>query len=341
MIIFVLLNIGIIAYTAVLEFSGGPPDKLSFSFGLANLALILCGFGCALFALAIETFKYVLMMKTLDLKVSLKHAFQVAALGKYYDNITPSAIGGQPFQIYYFSKNGYDAGKSLAMPLSAFFTMQAGFVILALVAFIFFGGMVETLAIKIPAYVGLVLYALAPSFIILSIIFPSSSGSIVLFIVRLGAKLRIIKDPAAKRKSILKTVNDYHMSIRTITTKKGLLLALLFLSVIYQIAIMSIPFFMLQAYNGSMPYLNLVVMSVFIYCAITIVPTPGNSGAAEGSFYLLFSTLDASGLFWAMLIWRLSCYYLYIAIGGCVIGYNAVSDRIRKRRKNNEPEMET
>ena len=50
---------------------------------------------------------------------------------------------------------------------------------------------------------------------------------------------------------------------------------------------------------------------------LTHIPTPGNSGAADLSFYVLFSTgLTTAGLaFPAMVVWRILSFYSLIIIG--------------------------
>lgn len=331
-IIFIVVNGGVIAYTAVDEFSKERPS-LGYQFHLSNFAFIFAGFGCMLLALAMETIKYIAMMRDLGQKVSVKVAFETAALGKYYDNITPSGAGGQPFQIYHMHKNGYGSGVSAAMPLASFLFMQLAFVFIAILTFIFFGNVVDTLAIRIPAFIGIFCYAIVPFFIILSAISDKTAKIIVNFFIRLGGKLRIVKNVDEKIASVEHTLDDYHDNIRLITQKKGLIVKLSIYSIIYQLAICSIPFFVLHAYRGSGSLLHIIAQTVFIYCAITIIPTPGNSGAAEGSFYLIFSQLDYSGLFWGMLIWRFICYYSFIIIGILIYAYNTFVQYLKNRKE--------
>ena len=186
---------------------------------------------------------------------------------------------------------------------------------LAIVVFVFNGDATDIAAIKVSAYVGLVFYAIIPGFIILFSISQKTASKILMFVIRLGAKIRIVKNPEATTASVLKSLGEYHQSMLLISRNKTTAVKLLVLSVFYQVALCSIPFFVLHAYNGGGSYFDILTMTVFIYCAITIIPTPGNSGAAEGSFYIIFSALDSSSLFWAMLIWRLICYYSFILIG--------------------------
>lgn len=332
--VFVAVNAAVISYTAVTEFSNRPPEELSFTFGLSNWALLFAGICCMLLALALESFKYIVMMRNLNQKVSPKAAFQTAALGKYYDNITPSGIGGQPFQIYNMHTMGYSNGVSAAMPLTSFLTMQIGFVILAIIVMVFKPNVIEGLVgIKIVAIIGVICYMIVPAAIILFTISQKTATKLICGIVHLGAKIHLIKKPDETISSIMKSVTEYHDSIIMMSRKKWLLVKLLAMSLLYQLAISSIPFFVLLAYNGSASYIDTVAMTVYIYCAITVIPTPGNAGAAEGSFYLIFSQLDPTGLFWSMLVWRVICYYGFIVIGIGIYGYNMLSARKAAKSK--------
>lgn len=332
--VFVIVNAAVITYTAITEFSNRPPEDLRFEFGFTNVMFLIAGIACMLLALAIETFKYIVMMRNLNEKVSPKAAFQTAALGKYYDNITPSGIGGQPFQIYNMHSMGYSNGVSAAMPLTSFLTMQTGFVILAILVMVFKSDVIENLVgIKIIAIVGVICYMIVPAAIVLFTISQKTATKLITGVINLCAKIRLIKNPEKTISSILKSVGEYHDSIVMMSRKKWLLVKLLVMSFIYQLAISSIPFFVLLAYNGSASYIDTVAMTVYIYCAITVIPTPGNAGAAEGSFYLIFSQLDPTGLFWSMLVWRVICYYGFIVIGIGIYAFNVWSKRKAKKKR--------
>ena len=339
-IIFVAFNAGVILFTALREFGSKPPEKLGFAFGPWNYLMIGAGFLCPLIAIGIETAKYMLMMKATKEKLSFKHAFETAALGKYYDNITPSGVGGQPFQIYNLHKAGYSNGSSMAMPLTGFFTMQTGFVILAILTFILNGDVVTGLEIRIPAYIGVVMYMFAPALIIIFTISEQAGETLIRFFVGIGAKIRLIKRPDKLIGSLIRTFSEHRESVLMISRKKWLLPVLLGLSFLFQVAMMSIPYFIIRAYNGDVSYVNLLSMTVYAYCAITIIPTPGNSGAAEGAFYIIFSQLDPTGLFWSMLIWRLACFYLFIGIGIAIYAAKAVKAGSMKRKAQRMAEEE-
>ena len=87
------------------------------------------------------------------------------------------------------------------------------------------------------------------------------------------------------------------------------------MSVIFNLLISMIPFFVLTAFGGAVDFLPCFVTTVAVTSAVYFVPTPGNSGAAEGAFYAVFSALSSGYVFWAMLVWRFFSYYVYILTG--------------------------
>ncbi len=332
LILFILLNAGVLIYTASLEFSKPAPKYRGEPFGLKNILFLVGAIMCVALVLITETVKYMLMMRHLGEKVSVKCAFETAALGKYYDSITPSGAGGQPFQIWHLYSHGYSSGASSAMPLSGFVTMQFGFVFLALFVFIFNNNAISKTALKVTAYIGAFVYMIVPVMIIISALAPQIAAKIVVFFVKIGTALHLVKQP---KKSIMKSVKalkNYSNSLKKITNNVRLVILLLALSLVFQTALCSIPYFVIHTFGGNLGFFRALSMCVFVYAAITIVPTPGNSGAAEGSFYLLFSQLETSGLFWAMLVWRFLCYYSFILIGLIIYGYNALI-KLRNKKK--------
>ena len=340
-VLFVLLNAAVIYFTAANEFSKKAPAPIKFDF--TNVLYLFGGILCLVIFLGCETAKYMIMMRHLGEKVSFRHAFCTAALGKYYDCITPSGAGGQPFQIYYLHSNGYSNGASSAMPLSGFFTMQFGFVILCIFAFIFGNGVANGVlapGIKITSYCGAIGYTIVPVMIIITGIAPKIAMRIVAFFVRTGAKLRIVKKPNHTIMRAVRSLNNYSTNIKMITKDRGMLFKLLLLSVILQLAMCSMPFFAVHTFGGDIGFFEALILCIFIQSAISLILTPGNAGAAEGLFYIVFSSLGKSGTFWAMLLWRLLCYYSFIIIGVLVYGFNAVT-KIRDKRKaaqlNQEP----
>ena len=329
--LFVLINIAVIAATAVNEFSGTPAGAFQFGFTRRALFFLGCTGLCLAVLLCAESLKYLLMMKFLGEPVSFRVAFETAALGKYYDCITPSGAGGQPFQILWLHRHGYSDGASSAMTISGYITMQAGFILLALGVFIAHRS-VELEAIRYTAYFGLFLFALIPGLLVMFSFMPNTVKKLISAVIRLGGRLKIVKNPDETIDRLLEMLDSYHSSFSVISKDKLLLLCLIVLSLIYRFALCSMPFFVLKMFGASVSYWRIFAMTIYIYASICLVPTPGNAGAAEGAFYLVFSAMKSDGVFWAMLIWRLFSHYSFIIIGGAIYGINALSAKRKWER---------
>ena len=330
--LFVLINIAVVAATAVNEFSSntGAPAVPVFS---DDAVLYL---GCSLLCLAVlfcaESLKYLLMMRSLREKPSLRVAFETAALGKYYDCITPSGAGGQPFQILWLHRHGYSDGASSAMTISGYVTMQAGFILLALGIFVAHRS-VELEAVRYTAYLGLMLFSLIPCLLVLFSVMPKTIKKLVSAVIRMCGKIRLIRNPEESTARVMEMLDNYRSSLAVIAKDKLTMAGLIILSLIYRIALCSMPFFVLKMFGASVDFLRIFASTIYIYATICLVPTPGNAGAAEGAFYLVFSAMGSGGVFWAMLIWRIFSYYSFIVTGAAVYGSNALR---RKRERKGE-----
>ena len=333
--VFVLINIAVIAATAINEFSGKPAGSVGLVFSKRALFWLGCTALCLVVLLCAETLKYLLMMHSLKERVSLRVAFETAALGKYYDCITPSGAGGQPFQILWLHRHGYSDGAASAMTISGYVTMQAGFILLALAVFITHRS-VELDAIRYTAYFGLVLFSLIPSLLVLFSVMPKTVKKLVSAVIRLCGRIRLVKDPEESTARVMEMLDSYHSSLAVIAKDKPAMICLLLLSLIYRIALCSMPFFVLKMFGAPVNFLHIFASTIYIYATICLVPTPGNAGAAEGAFYLVFSAMGSEGVFWAMLIWRLFSHYSFIIIGAVIYGVNALQGRRVRGGKKNE-----
>ena len=63
-------------------------------------------------------------------------------------------------------------------------------------------------------------------------------------------------------------------------------------------------------------WLQAAQITLILFASIAFIPTPGNSGAADLSFFMFFkSGLKAGLAFPATIVWRLLSFYGYIIIG--------------------------
>lgn len=337
-VLFILINVAVIAATAAAEF-GNSEEAAELSEVHINGWWLVPAAICFLVAISCEIYKYILMMREMSRekdKFSLRQAIVTARrtvlLGRYYDNITPAAIGGQPFQIYYMRKHSnLPTGVSTSIPIFGMISGQMGFMIIAVLCFLIGSWTVENAALIGTACFGLLFYAFWPVVVMIATFLPKSAKEIINLLVKFLAKIRIVKD---EKKAIAKMeveVDEYAKSVRRILKTKGLFAKTLGLSVAFHILVSAIPFFVLTAFGGSVDFLPCFVLTVAVTSAVYFVPTPGNAGAAEGTFFLVFSALSQGYVFWAMLVWRFFSYYIYIIMGP-VIYWRMHLEKKRKAR---------
>ena len=342
---FIAINVAVIAITAFSEF-GNSENAAQLSEVQINWWFLLPAAACFIVAITLEIHKYIMMMREaakVNVKSQIKKVWRVARrtvlLGKYYDSVTPAAIGGQPFQIWYMHKNaGIGKGMATTIPIIGMISNQIGFIIVASVAFLFGSLSINNAVLMATACFGLLFYAFWPIAILIATFLPNTTAELINLIVRFLAKVHIVKDKEKAIKKVSDGVNEYAKCVKQILKTRGLFLREILLSVCFHLLISMIPFFVLTAFGGAVDFLPCLVTTIAVTSAVYFVPTPGNAGAAEGTFFVVFSALSSGYIFWAMLTWRFFSYYIYIIIGAII--YVRMHFE-KKKNKTHEEKLDT
>ena len=345
----ILFNIAILGYVAYESFYGKDGNFLDqsaevFSLWKKNFKFLLIAVSMPLVAVTAEGLKFAILTRHKTGVWNFRLGLRTVIMGKYYDNVTPFSSGGQPFQIYYLNKDGVPLGTATSFPFISFFLNQLAlvFITIAIMIYLNFAQLGSVNAtyntIKVIAYIGLVFSIIVPLTIILVSIWPKLTKRIADFIVKMMEKIKFIRHKERHANTIYKTLDDYQESMSQYKSKKsiGILAICFILSFIYKFALMSAPYFVIRACGITPNYFEIFALTVLITVSVAIVPTPGNSGAAELSFQAIFNSallsagLGAAFTFWNMLYWRFSVYYMFIILGIIeliILGFK------RKRRK--------
>lgn len=313
----------------------------SWQFALVALAVFL---GILIF----NWLKYVVIMKTTTGKYSLRTALKVQLLGKFYDNVTPFAVGGQPMQIYYLHKKGYSGGTSSAIILIKYFTEMfcLGLVCLLFMACntsVLNGMKDETVKIIIivMAWIGLIANLFMPTMIILFAALPKFATKLAALVINIGYKLKIVKDKEKKLNGALKVVNDFRASVKIMSQKPLNFALLILLCLAGNLLMYSLPFWIMKMYKPDIGFEFLVTvtaLNIYASQSVAIIPTPGNSGAIEFSSTSAFSILVSGALLsWSVFTWRLCTFYVYLVVG---LGFT-IFDLIRKIVRNRKQKKES
>lgn len=277
--------------------------------------------------------RYSAVIHALTGRKRLKLSFSTAVLGKYYDNITPFGTGGQPFQMFNLGRK-LDVGLATSIPIANYLVNEFVSVIIQIVIFCTTYHVMDSYDFfEVAAYIGLVIFAFPPITILMFSIFPKTITKIARFVCKIGHKLHLIKDVEKAQQKAITGVQRYSDTLKLICKKWRTLIVMIVLSAVYNIAFNSIPFFVLKVCGIDADYVTTLSLSYYVYSAITIVPTPGGAGAAEGVFYAIFNPLKGPFMFWGILLWRLFVYYSTLIIGFSVTIYQYIHAARKEKRQ--------
>ena len=275
-------------------------------------------------------------------------------LGKYYDYITPFSTGGQPMQIHYLHKHDYDGAHASAIIFIRYAVNIVCWLLVGLALMIVGLGALSRIDnggsrifLLIAGIVGITINLLLPLLVLIFVIAPKFANKLTRFIVAVGMKLHIVKNPYKALKKAYKTVHDFRMCFRTIAKKPVHFIFLIILSIIEYLITFSLPFFVMKSltpieWNQLFDVAGLNAFSTF---AVSFIPTPGNAGGMEISSTLAFNTIAPGVSAYAVLIWRFFTYYIFILAGIFITIFDVIKKAViagksrriaKKTEQNNE-----
>ncbi len=322
----------------------GSQKSFSEVFSQINVKYLILSL-CTLCAMIIlDSLKYLVIMSATRIKANYGTALSVALWGKYYDNITPFSSGGQPMQIYHLHKKGISGGESSAVIFIKFaFNMTMWLTICFLlmvlnrdVLTLHVEDMTQRNMLTIGGWIGFAVNCALPVMIVCCAVFPKITWAITRVVLKIGYKLKIVKDIDGRMARGKKAVNDFVAAFVSMLKRPFHSIALTLLCIAEPFLSMILPFFVVVALGGPtvVPSVDLMfeIMTLNVYAQMSamIFPTPGNSGAVESAFMFALTTLSSGALFWTVFSWRFLSYYSYILIGIVMTVFHLIKSN-RKR----------
>lgn len=341
-----VFNVAILAVVLLLSFVG-QEDKTQVLFPAIDWRWIGGLAGLLALQLLIEAVKYIILIKTATKKSRPNLAYKIMVLGKYYDAVTPMSSGGQPFQMMYLNKHGIKGDVATSIPLVRYMFWQITYVIICSVILIYnnfcpvpgsqlFSVLVAWIAVG------------ANLAIVLTVLFLSVSKKvgphIVIWFLKLGSKLHIIKNYRVTFRKVMRFVVNYQKTMRMFAKNAGVLILQLLLAAAEIIISNILTYFIYRAFvpNGTLSPIDITVLSIICSLTVGFIPTPGASGGAEAFFAAIFGPIFGGNYFWPLLLWRIATYYFHLLHGLVVLIYdfligNKKYERQRQREMGIEP----
>ena len=286
--------------------------------------------------------------------------YKVSAVGKYFDSITPFSVGGQPSQIINLTRAGISPGIATSIPIIKLIIYNIVYTFVLLAFFIFgipflptSSSLNELLLVlfKIVAAIGIIVTAITSIVFVLI-----GSGKIigrafVRWVVKIGYRLRIVKDYRKSYNKIMKQVLEYQTSIAYLKKHKGTLAVCIVFCLLEIFAYFSIPFTVVMAFSSieitsAVGFMTLLCVCItkFIICqmAAVVVPLPGGTGMMEFSFIAMFgvsSLIGNSYIVWGLLAWRFFTYYFTIIQGFVISTADSIARMVKSKNLTKKPEI--
>lgn len=324
--------------------NGGEVASLGKIFASADMRFFAVAVGLAALLILFDAFKYAILSRMTVGSYHYGTCLTAGIIGKFYDNITPFAAGGQPFQMVHFAKKDYPTGVATAIPTLKYIIQLYVYIAVSIVLYIANPDAIGYLdptsrgVIQTACYVGLVFAVSAPSLFVFFSVAPKAADKVVCFFLKILCKLKIVKNFDETHKKVFLFVIGYQTAFKQLSKKYGGIVFLILFCIIDCLLYFALPYFLLVGMGGTSPdwklLIDVVTLNSYSFFAASLIPTPGNSGAIEASYSMVFAPVAvASGtLFWIVFIWRFLTYYCYIFIG---LVYNLsafIQNKFRKRK---------
>ncbi len=348
---FLLVNVVFMAIimTNLLPSIGGDIWSLIASRG-NNLWWLLGGVLMYLIWIFVQVVMVHELLKTLAGKKSFKLAYDVTLVGKYYDNVTPFAVGGQPMQIARLANHGVSAGLSTSIPVIKM-TLSTFVNTIMIILFFIFGLPRLPIASQLNGFLMLIFIILAIIGVVVTILvnmfmFLLSAGnfitrSFISSVLRLGYKMKLVKNYRATLKKTINQAAEYRNSSKLLLKDKKLLLKSLACCLIESLSLALIVYFVIRAFStgaetATFAFLIMCIVKHFICTmASSYIPLPGGTGLMEITFIFIFSSEVGDFIAIALLIWRILSYYS-ILLHGFVHEMILIGKNLAKARKQKQ-----
>ena len=296
--------------------------------------------------------------KALKIEATVGESYLIGCSEHFYNGITPFAAGGQPFQIYSYTKRNVSTAKATGVILASFVTFMLvtnAFMLTSLIFYPQISAGFEAMNIGWIKYVSLI--GLIINFLVLVFMIAlGTSKHIRNFFIKLMNKFAnwkffFKKEKGLKRKigeALKKSVpafEEYCYNAQTAfketwTHKLATMFAIL-IKIVAMAAYYAIPFFILKAVGIDITYDKLITVlfaTSFAINAVVWMPTPGGVGGIEYAFIVVIAavtTADASDPQAVVLIWRMITFYLILILSFIT---NAIFEVHASRKMKQEAE---
>ena len=183
---------------------------------------VILGIGILILFWFCESLTLHIPLKIMYKNQKFSNSFKVSMIGQLFNNITPFSSGGQPMQAYELNKNGLRVSDSLCAMSMKFIITQLALVLFTFIIMIFEFDFLKNLMQDFfwLVIVSFIINILAIAFVILAGINKNIILTICKPFIKLGGKLKIVKDVEKTTNKFDESVTNFSNQFKFMNSKK-------------------------------------------------------------------------------------------------------------------------
>ncbi|MBQ8088064.1 MAG: flippase-like domain-containing protein, partial [Clostridia bacterium] len=307
-----------VAMVVVLLCSNELPEMID-TLGQLNLRWVLAAGALMIGYLCLRVLTLRFYLQRNGYFLSLRDAIGVTGTGQFYSAITPSASGGQPMQVLRLHQKGVPASIGTACISVKFLGFQAAFISMGLGLLVSHWRFVNEqlygwrwlVALGYLLNVGLI------GAVLMTIPKLKLVDRFAAWVLRLGAKLRIVRHPEDALARFDAMLAEYREALLSLWRRPMDALVVYGLSLLQVGCFMSVVVCTYHAFSFSgCPAHILLTLQLQLFVAAAFIPLPGAAGAQESGFFFFFHGIfPETAMTAAILVWRFFTYYMLLLLG--------------------------
>lgn len=241
--------------------------------------------------------------------------------GFFFSNITPSATGGQPMQVYYMKRDGVPVVHGAMDMLLVTIGYHTAVVIFGTAVLLFRGELLAVLGGGVDFLLGLgvAVFLVLDGAMLLLLFLPGPMERLGRSGIRLAFRLRPALDRERLETRLAEELERYGQGAKVLRSSPALLPRVILLSLGQLACSCAVPCVVCLAFGvEDASFWTVFCLQVLCTIAVGYLPLPGSAGAAEGVFLQVFTFAFGPGLVApAMILTRtVSCYAVLLVTGG-------------------------
>lgn len=279
-----------------------------------------------IFFVSAEGLVFWYLFRALKYRASLLGCIRYAFIGFFYSGITPSATGGQPMQLYYMKKSGFQIADSTVVLMTVALIYKLVLVLIGLGVLIFW---YPSLCLYLEGYLylyylGLFLNTSLVAALLFIMISPKCFRGIVVAGEKLLMKLHILKESETRRQKLFDMADSYHEAVVFFLQHKRHIAAVFAFTFLQRLSVFFLTWLIYKGMHLSgHSAMTVMIIQATVYIAVDMLPLPGSQGITELMYKTVFSAIFPGAYLTASMCVTRSINFYFLLIVSALIAASA------------------